>query len=82
MVEANDPAAPAFGAMSIAAILVLLFAGFVVINAVVVDSPMVSVGVDMLKGENTPYIFLGAGLVLAIILFFVGMMAGKNRATA
>lgn len=82
MVEANDPVAPAFGAMSIAAILVLLFAGFVVINAVVVDSPMVSVGVDMLKGENTPYIFLGVGVVLAIILFFAGMMAGKNRATA
>lgn len=79
VVETEDPKAPAFGALSIAGILVLLFAGFVVINAVVVDTPMVSVGVDFLKGANTPLIFLGVGVVLAIVLFFVGMMAGRNR---
>ena len=78
-VETFDPVAPAFGAASIAASIVVLFASMVMINALVSDSPLLDNRVEFLKAPNAAYIFLGVGVLLAIILFVVGIFAGRGR---
>ncbi len=78
-VEAPDPVAPAFGAASLAASLVLVLSALVMIRALVVDSPLIDTRIEFLKSANAPFIFLGAGFLLVIILFVIGIFAGKGR---
>jgi len=84
VVEAHDPITPAFSGMSIAGILVLLFAGFILINAII-DSPIHpgrGGAFEFMKGDMALYIFLGVGVVLAIVFFVIGMVAGKGRSVS
>ena len=78
-VEAADPVAPAFGAASIAASIMVIVAALVMIRALVVDSPLIDTRIDFLKDANAAFIFLGVGVLLAIILFVIGVFAGKRQ---
>jgi hypothetical protein len=83
MVEAKDPMAPAFAAASLGGAVMVLLCGFVLVNAIVNDNPLVDRRFDVIKQLANPnglWMVFGAGIALAIILFFVGMLAGKGSA--
>jgi hypothetical protein len=85
MVEARDPMAPAFAAASLGGAVMVILCGFVLINAIVNDSALVDRRFDVIKTLANPngiWMVFGAGIALAIILFFVGMLAGKGNARA
>ena len=43
------------------------------------DSPLIDTRVDMLRNPNAAMYFLVIGVVLAIIGFVIGMVAGRRR---
>lgn len=81
-VEAPDPSAPAFAAVSIGGALCILAAIAVLINAIQSDNPLVDGRFTWVKGlaDKSPFMILGIFFVVAIIFFVGGIVASKmNR---
>jgi hypothetical protein len=74
-VEANDPMSGAFGGASAGAALVLLFAAFILVCALLGYSPQVVGKVAQYKFP----IVAAFGIVPVLIGFIVGMLVGKAR---
>jgi len=78
-VQAYDPMAPAFGWAAFGGALVALFGVFALISGVMGTWPSVLQKIDTYHG-NQAWITLGAGAVVVIILFVIGMLGGKAGA--
>jgi hypothetical protein len=72
-VQQLDPSAPAFGAMALAGFAAMLFAAYVLISALVGTWP------DLTQHfRNSSILYpAGIGLGLAVVLFVIGLVAGK-----
>lgn len=78
-VEADDAMAPAFGAMALAGVAVLVFGGFVLAASVMGYLPEVVKTMTAPAGNGLLYFGLGA---LGILVFFaIGWFVGKSGAT-
>lgn len=75
-VEAADSMAPAFGAAALAAVLMLLFGGFVVGSAVLGYYPSAIDSITA-NGERGLLFIFGIGVVASVIFFVVGLFIGK-----
>lgn len=73
-VEAADSMAPALAGAALGAALIVLFGGFIVTGAVLGFYPSVLESV----ASNGVWAIFGGGLVVSIILFVIGMIAGKS----
>ena len=75
-VEAADPLAGAFGGLALFGALIVLFGGFVVVNAIAGVQP------EMVKELTGPQgkgmLYLGGAAVGALIFFLVGWVVGKT----
>ena len=72
-VDRADPMAPAFGGLALAGVIVVLFGGFAVMNAIFGVRP----DIVATAGEKG-IIFLGGALAVAVVFFLVGMVMGKG----
>ncbi len=80
-VEASDPMAPAFGAAAMGASLLLLFGGFVLMSAMAGTWPAFVKNMTDPNGWGwTLWYIFGAGLLVTIVFFIVGMLIGKSTA--
>jgi hypothetical protein len=75
-VQAYDPMAPAIGWAALGAAAVALFGVFALISGVMDTTPAILQKLDSYRGSQG-FIALGAGAVLVIICFVIGMLAGK-----
>lgn len=85
-IEAPDPTAPAFAAVSIGGSIAVLVAIAVLLNAVGNDNPLLDARFEFVRSlatPNGPFIILGIFFVLAVILFVIGMVTSRmNRPSA
>jgi hypothetical protein len=72
-VEAADPMAPALGGAALAAVIMIIFAGFALMSAVMDTRPAI---LDSVKNLSL-LVLAGAGFALAIVLAIVGAVVGK-----
>lgn len=79
IVEASDPMAAAFGGLALGAVVMLIIGAFALIAGVVGTRPGLVETLANLGGMGF-VATAGVGLVLAIILFVVGMVLGKMAA--
>jgi len=78
-VIAYDPLAPAFGMAALGGAIVGIFGLFALIAGVLGTSPGL-LNQPILKGSNALFVIAGGGVVVALILFVVGFLAGRVRA--
>ena len=86
MVEVDDPTAPAFAAGAIAASLLMLVAGLVLIGAVTTDNPLLDARIPlarMMKDTNF-FVLIIVALLVAVLFGVGGWLIGKmsNRTPA
>jgi len=74
-VEARDPSSDFFGGMCLAAAVFLLCTGLVLVSAVLGTKPE---ALDAVRVQPTVYT-AGAGIVVALVLGFLGFLVGKMR---
>lgn len=72
-VEKADPMAPAMGWASAAGVLMLLVAAYVLISSLVGVQPELTKGLM----DKSIWMLTGVGLVLAVVLFVIGLIIGK-----
>jgi hypothetical protein len=85
MVEVEDPAAPAFAAGAIAASLLMLVAGLVLIGAVTTDNPLLDARIPLARMmDKNFFLLLIVALVITILFGVGGWIVGKmsNRTPA
>ena len=83
--EAPDPTAPAFAAVSIGGSIAVLVAIAVLLNAVSNDNPLLDARYEFVRSlatPNGPFIILGIFFVVAVILFVIGLVANRMNRTA
>lgn len=78
VVEAADPLAPAFGGAALAAALMSLL-GILALACGVVGVPIRRTALEALANQSF-WIIAGAGAVLAVVFFVIGLVLGKSRA--
>jgi hypothetical protein len=78
VIEAPDPMAPAFALGSVAASIVVLLAGFVLIGALATDNPLLDSRIPLAKMlDRSLWMLAVGGAVLAVIGFVIGAVLGK-----
>jgi len=71
-VDRADPSATAFGALALAGLIIVLFGGFAVINAVFGVRP------DIVKtASDKGIVFLGGAAVVAVAFFVIGWFSER-----
>jgi hypothetical protein len=77
IVEAPDPMAPAFGAMALAGVVMLVIGALAIVAGVVGTKPALVESLAELGGNMGFIATAGIGVVLAIVLFVIGLVMGK-----
>lgn len=79
-VEQHDPWATAFGALALFGVVIVLFGGFLVVNAINGVRP--DFVVHLTGTESKGMVYIGAALVGSLVFFVVGWLIGKATAPA
>jgi hypothetical protein len=79
-VEQHDPWAPAFGALALFGVIIVLFGGFLVVNAVNGVRP--DFVTHLTGADSKGMVYVGGAVLGALVFFVVGWLIGKATAPA